>query len=202
MNRRYDIFRFDVEASARFARDVLERARVTGAVIGTVGAWPTLRPEEQLHTKDIDLAVREEDSVWIEKTLNEMGIPFGRTEFGGISVELPGQGVKVDFIDRRIELAPLCREAVEAAALAGDTIQIGEVVLSHVPVEYVVAMKMFPARPKDDRTIEALLAASGLDYARARDVVRRHLGPASANRLDAMARAAGRAVPRDAPSGE
>ena len=46
--------------------------------------------------------------------------------------------------------------------------------------------------PKDDIDVRRILQREELDYATARKIVESHLGAASANRLDAMAREAGR----------
>jgi hypothetical protein len=53
-------------------------------------------------------------------------------------------------------------------------------------------MKLVSGEPRDDVDVHRVLGLAVLDYARARAVVEDHLGPATASRLDAMARAAGR----------
>ncbi len=66
-----------------------------------------------------------------------------------------------------------------------------------VPVQYLVAMKMVSGEPKDDRDAKRLLEHVKLNYAATRRIVRKHLGPATADRLDVFAREAGRPeVPR------
>jgi hypothetical protein len=192
--RRYRAFIFDPVATAEFSKRILERAAITGALIGTVRTWDVLPTDEQLETKDMDFAVRQEDNVWIEKLLNEMHIPFGYCEIGGLSVVLPEQGIKVDFVDRRVEWAALFREAIEAAQAEKEVSLIGSVELLAAPVEYVIAMKLATARPKDDLIIDMLLRSADFDYDRVRDIVCRHLGIASVYRLDAMALRAGRVV--------
>ena len=193
--RRYRVFIFDPVATAEFSKRVLERAAITGALIGTVRTWDVLPTNEQLETKDMDFAVRQEDNVWIEKLLNEMHIPFGYCEIGGLSVELLEQGIKVDFVDRRVELSGLFREAVSAAQVEKEMSTIGTVELLAATVEYVIAMKLATARPKDDLLIDMLLRSADFDYDRVRDIVCRHLGIASVYRLDAMALRAGRVIP-------
>ena len=192
--RRYRVFIFDPVATAEFSKRVLERAAITGALIGTVRTWDVLPTNEQLETKDMDFAVRQEDNVRIEKLLNEMHIPFGYCEIGGLSVELLEQGIKVDFVARRVELAGLFREAVSAAQVEKEMSTIGTVELLAAPVEYVIAMKLATARPKDDLLNDMLLRSADFDYDRVRDIVCRHLGIASVYRLDAMALRAGRVI--------
>lgn len=52
------------------------------------------------------------------------------------------------------------------------------------PPEYMVAMTLATGDPRDERDVERLLQPEHVDYATCRTVVRRHLGPAVANRLD------------------
>lgn len=53
-------------------------------------------------------------------------------------------------------------------------------------------MKMASGEPKDDADVRRILQLQQLDYKRARALVDEHMGFATANRLDAMAREAGR----------
>jgi len=58
-------------------------------------------------------------------------------------------------------------------------------------------MKLVSGDPKDDADVRRILQRQELQYSRARSIVESHLGAASANRLDAMAREAGRPeIPR------
>ncbi len=194
--RRGSPFRFDIEASVAFAVETLQRANVVGALIGTARTWFDLPPDAQYQTKDIDIAIREEDAAWVEKALRDMGVEPSSSEIGGVCVELPAKGIKVDFIDRRIALSGLFREALRVTQERNDTVEFGETKILSVPLEYLVAMKLVPAREKDDLVLDAMLREAEFEYDVARDIVERHLGPASANRLDAMARRAGRSVKR------
>lgn len=186
---RYRIAPFDIQASASFAHQVLAKAGVAGAVIGTVNTWSHLTSDEQLQTKDLDLAVREEDTVWIEKALREMGVSYAQLDIGGVKVELPAQAVHVDFVNRRTDaqLVALFREALRAAQESADTIEIGQVEMPAVPIEYVIAMKLATARPKDDLIIQALLHQADVSLDKALAVVSRHFGIVGTNRLKALA---------------
>ena len=53
-------------------------------------------------------------------------------------------------------------------------------------------MKMAAPRPQDEADLSFLLAKSELDYAKAREIVKRHLGFVVARYLDRLARVAGR----------
>jgi hypothetical protein len=53
-------------------------------------------------------------------------------------------------------------------------------------------MKSVSGEPKDDTDVRRILRLEVLDYRAARAIVEEHLGFATANRLDAMARDAGR----------
>jgi len=183
--RRYEITTFDPEASAKFAVRVLSEAGVPGGVIGTVGAWPHLAPGDRFETKDLDVAVREDDTVWVEQTLRKMGVKLAQLDIGGVKVELPIQGIHVDFVDRHtvVQLSKLFREAIEATKKAGSILEIGDVEIEAVPIEYIVAMKLATARPKDDFIIRALFIRADLNIKKAFSIVDRHLGIAAVNRL-------------------
>lgn len=193
MSRRYsEPFKFSIEESISFAYETLRRANVAGALIGTVRTWFELPASSQYQTKDINIAIRQEDAPWIERAIREVGIEPGYSEIGGVCVEIPGKGVKVDFIDRRIALSGLFREAIKQAQDNQEFVEFGDVKIHAVPLEYLIAMKLVPAREKDDLILDALLREAHFDYVKAREIVERFLGVASANRLDALARRAGR----------
>jgi hypothetical protein len=70
--------------------------------------------------------------------------------------------------------------------------RVGEREVSLVSLEYLVAMKLVSGEPKDEIDVRRLLQRQELRYQDARAIVEQHLGAASANRLDALAREAGR----------
>jgi hypothetical protein len=187
--RRKPFTKFDAEASAALARKILDMAGVKGAVIGTINANSYLADDEELDTKDLDLAVLHEDTVWIEKALRDTGIPFERLNIGGVQVEIRRDAIRVDFVDRHNsdQVMGVFREAL---GTVGDTIEVGGVNLPAVAIEYVVAMKLATARPKDDLIIQALLRDDTIRQ-RSLDIVARHYGDIGVNRLRALAAAAG-----------
>jgi hypothetical protein len=64
--------------------------------------------------------------------------------------------------------------------------------VSLVSLEFLLAMKLVSGEPKDEIDARRLLEREELRYEDARTIVDRHLGAASANRLDVLAREAGR----------
>ena len=66
-----------------------------------------------------------------------------------------------------------------------------------VSLEFLLAMNMVSGESKDEIDARRILQREELRYHETRHIVERHLGVASANRLDALAREAGRPeVPR------
>ena len=59
-------------------------------------------------------------------------------------------------------------------------------------LEFLLAMKLVSGEPKDEIDARRVLQREELRYLDARAIVADHLGQASAHRLDAMAREAGR----------
>lgn len=57
-------------------------------------------------------------------------------------------------------------------------------------------MKLVSGEPKDDLDAKSLLMVEGLHYDALRPLVKRHLGPATANRLDVFAREVGILPPK------
>ena len=186
---------FDPKPAARVAASIIKRARASCAIIGRVAMWAYLPPEHQEFTKDLDIAVPAEHIAAVEAEVRHRKLPHRQLSIGGVGVR---QGdLKVDFIDRRVHCAALFREAVEAAHRAGRRLSVGRTNLPLVPVEYLVAMKMVSGEPKDDRDAKRLLQHLKMNYAAARRIVERHLGPLTADRLDVFARESGRPeVPR------
>ena len=64
--------------------------------------------------------------------------------------------------------------------------------VSLVSLEFLLAMKLVSGEPKDEIDTRRILQREELRYEMARDIIERHLGAASANRLDALARETGR----------
>ena len=184
------IRRFDAEASAVLASAILAQAKVPGAVIGTINANSYLSEEDEWETRDLDLAVKQEDVIWIEKVLGQRGIPFQQLDIGGVKVQVEGDAIHLTFVDRHTvqQIEGVFREALEAT---NESIAIGKVEIPAAPIEHVIAMKLATARPKDDLIIQALLQVEDVDWKRALNIVSRHYGAVGANRLRALATAAG-----------
>jgi hypothetical protein len=111
---------------------------------------------------------------------------------GGVGVRDSKQGLSIDFIDRRFHFGPLFQEAIREANASGRKARVGGRDISLVSLEFLLAMKLVSGEPKDDIDARRILQREELRYAVARQIVETHLGAASANRLDAMARETGR----------
>jgi len=185
--------RFDVEASAAMAKEILAQAKVSGVVIGTINSNSYFSEDEELATKDLDLAVKQEDIVWVENVLRERGIPFAQVDIGGVQVKLRSQAIHLDFVDRHTspQVMAVFREAIDATK---ETIEIGRVEIPAAPIEYVIAMKLATARRKDDLIVQTLLRDPEIDKTRVLDIVTRHYGDVGANRLRALAASVGATI--------
>lgn len=100
--------------------------------------------------------------------------------FGGYQSRTPG-GVPVDWIVRDDDYAELFAEAVEYAR------DMDGVPVPVASPEYLVAMKMVARRKKDAADLDTLLLSGTVDFAKARRIVRRLLGPYAAEDLDSAA---------------
>ena len=190
--RRLPVAKFDPRPSAEFAATLLRDAGIPHALIGRVAVWSWLPTDQHGYTKDLDIAVPESSMPRLVRLLARRKVRTQPLRIGGLSVER--RGVRVDFIDRRVDgFGPLFEEAVAVARKAGNVADIDGIKLPVVPPEYLIAMKMIPATDKDEEDVLRLLRARrSLDYAVARKLVRKHGGAMTANRLDELARRAGR----------
>jgi hypothetical protein len=186
---------FDPNPSARFGHEVLSEIGADFALIGKVALWALLPPREHELTKDVDFAVRREAIEPLRAALARRGVPARPLAIGGVAVR-HGE-IRVDFIDRREGgLASLFEEAITAAK-DGPRADAGGATVPVAPAEYLVALKVVTGEDRDEAdAVRILRALPGLDLTHTRDIVRRHGGPAGANRLDALARRAGRADAR------
>jgi hypothetical protein len=190
LNKARTITSFDPEPAAKLAKELLESIKAPFAVIGRIAVWAYLPPEAQEFTKDIDLAVPLECIASIEEQLKKRNIAYRPLVIGGIGTT--DKEIHIDFIDRRQYHQQLFREAIDETQKQGNSINIGAVVMPLVPVEFLIALKMVSGEPKDDRDVKRLLEHAELDYKKSRDIVMKHLGPATADRLDVFAREIGR----------
>lgn len=183
---------FDPAPSARFGRDVLVEVGEPFALIGKVAMWTVLPPEVHDLTKDVDFAVPSRALEPLRAALAGRGIAPKPLSIGGLAVR--HDDIRVDFIDRSEGgLAGLFEEAIADAQLHGGRAALGDESVAVVTAEYLVAMKLVTGEDRDEAdAVRLLRGIPGLDLRRARDIVLRHGGPAGANRLDALARRAGR----------
>ena len=183
---------FDPRPSARFAYEVLAEVGQPYALIGKVAMWMHQAPDAQEYTKDVDFAVPSRSIEPIRAALARRGLTPRELSIGGLAVR-SGE-LRVDFIDRREGgLAPLYEEAIADAQRKGMRAAAGDGSIPVVRVEYLVALKVAAGEDKDEAdAVKLLRGHEALDLSVARDVILRHGGPAGANRLDALARRAGR----------
>jgi len=198
---------FDPEPSARFAAEVLQQARIDGAVIGRVALWSWLPdPADHPFTKDLDLAVSREDLIRLRGWLaGQQDLSVRELSIGGVNVGKPAEGISVDFVDRTSpewgDLGLLFEEAVQWARSSGRKVELAGKRLHVVGPEHLVAMKLGTGERKDDDDARRLLEAAArgelpLAVAELRALAAEHLGPAGRGRLEALLREAGHPAAR------
>jgi hypothetical protein len=180
---------FDPGPSVTAAATALGQAGADFALIGGLAleAWGIPRA-----TKDADLAVPVGVAARAAEVLRESTTEIRPLRIGGVGVRDAGRGLSIDLIDRRFHFAPLFRDAIAEALASGRKARVGGIHVSLVSLEHLLAMKLVSGEPKDESDARRILQREDLRYPVARAIVERHLGVASANRLDAMAREAGR----------
>lgn len=180
---------FNPNISAKKAIEILKKAKVEKyALIGGVAMWVHVE-DDTVHqfTKDIDIAVPYRKIESIEKVVKESNLNYLHLNIGGIGIR--EDEIYIDFIDRHIQVEQLFSEALEAST---QKVEIDdEVSLPVVPVEYLIAMKMVSGEPKDDIGVKHLLKNVAIAYEIVKDIVVRHLGVVTGNRLDVFARDVG-----------
>ena len=183
---------FDPRPSARLGAELLTGAGVRFALIGKVAMWTFLPADAQEFTKDVDFAVSKHAIEPIRAALAARGIVPRELPIGGLGVR---EGdVRIDFIDRREGgLDRLFEEAIEDAVTNGSRASVGDLKFPVARLEYLIALKVVSGEDKDESDVVRLLRTlPAIDLRFARAVIERHGGPGSANRLDALARRAGR----------
>jgi hypothetical protein len=180
---------FDPLPSVRAAVAVLSAAGAPFALIGGLAleAWGIPRA-----TKDADFAVLVGSAEMAADRLGGENVETHPLRIGGVAVRDDARNLRIDFIDRRVHLAGLFRKTIEEASAAGRVTRVGELDVPLASLEHLLAMKMVSGEPKDDADVRRILRLEILDYGVARSIVEEHLGFATANRLDTMARDAGR----------
>lgn len=183
---------FDPRPSARFGLEILREVGQPFALIGKVAMWIHLPPEAQDFTKDVDFAVPVRAIEPIKAALAGRGIVPRTLPIGGLGVR-EGE-IRVDFIDRREGgLGSLFEEAIADAERHGPLAAVPGGNAPVVAAEYLVALKMVTGEDRDETdAVKLLRRLPGIDLARTRELILRHGGTAGANRLDALARRAGR----------
>ncbi|MBI4817720.1 MAG: hypothetical protein HY791_15770 [Deltaproteobacteria bacterium] len=178
---------FDPRPSVEAAVWALQTTQAPFVLIGGLAleAWGVGRS-----TKDVDFAV----PVGAAEAAAGLFDPETRKplRIGGVGIRAPKNGIKIDFIDRRFYFRELYRELLEEAASANRSVSVSGIEVPLISLEYLLATKLVSGEPKDDFDVRRLLGLAGLDYGRARELVLKHLGAATAARLDVMAREAGR----------
>jgi len=185
---------FDPEPSVVAAATALEQQGAEFALIGGLAleAWGIPRA-----TKDADFAVPIGVAEPAADALRAATTDIRPLRIGGVGLRDSQRGLRIDLVDRRFHFGPLFHEAIREANTSGRKARVGSREVSLVSLEFLTAMKLVSGDPKDDADVRRILQRQELQYSRARSIVESHLGAASANRLDAMAREAGRPeIPR------
>ena len=180
---------FDPGPSVAAAASALEEQSADFALIGglALDAWGIPRA-----TKAADFAVPVGAAEKAADRLRQPVTEVRPLSLGGVGLRDSERGLRIDLIDRRFHFAALFRDAIQEARESGRKARVGGQEASLVSLEFLLAMKLVSGEPKDEIDVRRILQREELRYAAARDIVHRHLGAASANRLDALARETGR----------
>jgi hypothetical protein len=180
---------FDPSPSVMAAATVLEQKGTGFALIGGLAleAWGIPRA-----TKDVDFAVPVGVAEAAAEALRSATTEIRPLRIGGVGIRDSTRGLRIDLVDRRFHFGALFQEAIREANASGRKASVGGRNVSLVSMEFLLAMKLVSGEPKDDIDARRILQREELQYANARQIVESHLGPASANRLDALAREIGR----------
>lgn len=179
---------FDPNPSLKAALEFLKENKIKDfALIGRIATWIFLPADRQQFTKDVDFAILSTETSKIEKALKGKGFKVYQLSIGGVAVREPN--FVVDFIDRRLDgFNDLFQEAI---ANSRKDVKILEETIPVVDLNYLLTMKLVSGEPKDDLDVKALLKVEGLDFPKLRELVKKHLGSATANRLEVFAREVG-----------
>jgi len=180
---------FDPGPSVRAAATALEEQGADFALIGglALDAWGIPRA-----TKDADFAVPVGAAEKAAESLRGPSTEVRPLRIGGVGLRDSQRDLRIDLIDRRFHFAALFQDAIREARASGRKARVGGREVELVSLEYLLAMKLVSGEPKDEIDARRILQREALRYGDARSIVEHHLGAASANRLDALAREAGR----------
>ena len=180
---------FDPSPSVTAAAAAIEQQGAGFALIGGLAleAWGIPRA-----TKDADFAVPVGIAELAAEALRAPTTEIRPLRIGGVGIRDSKRGLRIDLVDRRFHFAALFRDAIREANESGRKARVGNHDVTLVSLEFLLAMKLVSGEPKDDIDARRILQREELQYATARTIVESHLGAASANRLDALAREVGR----------
>ena len=180
---------FDPGPSVAAGAAALQETGSDFALIGGLAleAWGIPRA-----TKDADFAVPVGAAEKAAEVLRGPATEVRPLRIGGVGLRDSQRGLRIDLVDRRFHFAPLFHEAIQDARTSGRKARVAGHEVSLASLEFLLAMKLVSGEPKDEIDARRILQREALGYRVARDIVERHLGAASANRLDALARDAGR----------
>ncbi|MDM8523744.1 nucleotidyl transferase AbiEii/AbiGii toxin family protein [Desulfococcaceae bacterium HSG8] len=180
---------FDPNPSLKYALQLLNEANISKfSLIGKLAMWVHLEDESQhQYTKDVDFAILLNDISKLEEVVSKKCKSFRYLQIGGIGIR--EEGISIDFIDRRLHGV----QYLFSDAIANSSVKV-TVDQYNIPVvspEYLIAMKIVSGEPKDDNDLKMLLTLKNFSYEKTRAIVKKHLGPITAERLDVFARDAG-----------
>ena len=186
--------RFDPEESLKLGLELLREADVPFALAGRLAVWMYVPPEGQQFTKDVDFAVPYGHTDRVAAVARERGYEVNELSIGGFGIR--ARRLSIDFIDRHPHLEPLFRDAVARAQEQPERVKVGEAEIPVVPRDYMIAMKLVTREPADERDVEEMLmSVSNGQYPALQELVLRHLGVASVEHLDFLARGVGHPGP-------
>ncbi len=157
----------EIEATLVELAEISRREGVDLAVVG--GVAMAVYGSDRL-TKDVDVAAVDE---YLPGTRLVRSLSFG-----GAVVRLPS-GREVDLVVRDDEYRDLYVAAVECATDAGLPCRV-------VTPEYLTALKLAAARPKDELDLRFLVGSGDVDVAKARSLVKKYLGEYAARAFDSI----------------
>jgi len=190
--------KFDPEKSGEVADRIMTESNTKGILIGRLAIWAWLSDDagNQAYTKDMDIAVSKRDFLAILAYLANKLYKTRQLPIGGVNVASKEEGVSIDFIHRGSEewgdLSFLYEKAIEKGIASSETVNIGNVRFSIVPVEFLIVMKIATMERKDEEDAKRLLNhIERIDIDELRSMVKRFLGPLINAKLENMLREIG-----------
>ena len=130
------------------------------------------------------------DQVKLRAWATANGLTTHELQIGGFNVSSDEAHANVDFIDRSNpewgNLGTLYEAAIGAAIRAGTRLNVGGRLLSVVPAEHLLVMKLAAGRQKDEDDVKALLETTTLQIEVVRQLIRAHCGPAIVSRFEEL----------------